>query len=63
MAPFSVDLPGGTGADRARPGKMQGFELIFHNSFANISKQQSDRIILGLPKSALGFSIASYGKT
>ena len=63
MAPFSVDLPGGTGADQARPGKMQGFELICHNSFANISKQESDRIILGLPKSSLGFSIASYGKT
>ena len=67
MTPFSVDLHGGTGADQGRPGEMarsmQGFQLIFHNSFANISKQQSDRIILGLPKSSLGFSIAYYGKT
>lgn len=67
MAPFSVDLHGGTWADQAGPGEMahsmQGFELIFHNSFANISKQQSDRIVLGLPESSLGFSIASYGQT
>lgn len=57
---------GHLGRLKAGPGEMahsmQGFELIFHNSFANISKQQSDRIVLGLPKSSLGFSIASYGQ-
>ena len=57
----------GPGVDQAGAREMarsrQGFALIFCNSFYNISQQQSDRITLGLPKSSLGFSIASFGKT